>query len=84
MEGFLDGKMTMAEELAERFVPLPRQLTPSQLGAIADLPSHDAATIHTTEAQRPARIYTDPARFEAEMDAIFRQCALPALPSCAL
>ena len=80
----MDAAMTMPEEATERFVPLPRQLTDSQLAAIADLPSHDTAEVHTIEAQRPARIYCDPARFDAEMEAIFHQFAMPALPSCAL
>lgn len=80
----MDGAMILPDESADRFVPLPRQLTESQLAAIADLPSHEAAMLHRTEAQRPARIYLDPARFDAEMAAIFHQFAVPALPSCAL
>lgn len=68
----------------ERFVPLPRQLTDSQLEAICALPAHGDAHVHTIESQRPARIYLDPARFEAEKQNIFERFAVPVLPSCAL
>lgn len=68
----------------ERFVPLPRRLTESQLESIRGLPAHDRAPVPTSEASRPARVYTDPTRYAAEMESIFRTVAVPILPSCAL
>ncbi len=65
-------------------MPLPRQLTESQLESIRALPAHDAASIPTTEASRPSRVYTDAARFEAERTHIFERFPLPIIPSCTL
>ncbi|HEX7872296.1 MAG TPA: aromatic ring-hydroxylating dioxygenase subunit alpha [Sphingobium sp.] len=75
---------TPTDRTEQRFTPLPRKLTDSQMAAIHALPAHDSAVIHTTEAQRPARIYTDPSRFDAEMEHIYGKFLIPALPSCAL
>ncbi|MBA2933834.1 aromatic ring-hydroxylating dioxygenase subunit alpha [Sphingomonas sp. CGMCC 1.13654] len=72
------------KEAAERFVPLPRRLTDSQLDSIRALPAHDRAPTPTTEASRPAEVYTDPTRFAAEMAHIFRKVAVPITPSCRL
>lgn len=76
--------MATAAIAEPRFVPLPRRLSESQLRDIQALPAHEASSTPTTEAWRPARIYTDPARFAAEMEHIFRRMAVQLLPSCAL
>ena len=75
---------TSAPAAEQRFVPRPRRLTDSQLRSIAALPAHQEAPVPTVEASRPARIYTDPRRFDAEMAAVFRRFAMPVLPSAAL
>lgn len=75
---------TAVVENEDRFIPLARQLTQSQLDAIHALPAHNATPTPTAEASRPVRIYTDPVRFEAEMECIFGRFAVPILPSCAL
>jgi phenylpropionate dioxygenase-like ring-hydroxylating dioxygenase large terminal subunit len=74
---------TTTLESPKKFMPLPRKLTASQLAAIAALPAHDEAPSPTTEASRPARIYTDPARFAAEQAAIFKKVPMAITPSCA-
>lgn len=81
----MDGNPTIPAQVPpQRFVPLPRSLTESQMAAIRALPAHDDAVIHTTEAQRPARIYTDRARFDSEVEHVYGKFFVPALPSCAL
>lgn len=69
---------------AGRFMPLPRHLTQSQLADIHALPAHASAPTPTTEAHRPARIYTAPQRFAAEIANIFHRTPVPVLPSAAL
>jgi nitrite reductase/ring-hydroxylating ferredoxin subunit len=54
-----------------------RRLTASQLDAILSLPDHDNALIPTQESTQPARIYTDPAHFEAERVGLLRRVPLP-------
>lgn len=59
-------------------------LTDNQIAAIRSIPAHDQAVFHTIEETRPASIFLDPARFEAEQATIFRKRAIPVTLSALL
>lgn len=52
-------------------------LSPSQLAAIRKIPAHDAASVPSIEARRPASIFTTQARYDREQAEVFRKRAVP-------
>lgn len=62
----------------------PRRLTESQIEAILALPEHDDAPVPTSEARRPARVYTDEAHFQLERATLLRRMPIPLTVSAML